>query len=216
MDVKQLQTAIGTAPDGAFGPKSKAALLAHFTNTAAPAVTPSEIAAFAARLGATVQQVRAVAAVESGGAGFDNTGKPKILYERHIFNRLTKGKWSPASFSQPKGGGYSEDSWAKLAAACAVNPDAAFASCSWGRFQVMGMHSAALGYASPYALAHSTVSSEAAHYELLCRYIEVNGLVDEVRALSTDPETCRAFARGYNGPGYEDFAYHVKLARAMR
>jgi hypothetical protein len=35
-------------------------------------------------------------------------------------------------------------------------------------------------------------------------------------ALSANPDDCRAFARAYNGPGYEaNGAYHVKLARAM-
>lgn len=36
------------------------------------------------------------------------------------------------------------------------------------------------------------------------------------RRLSPDPETCRDFAKGYNGAGYRKFAYHEKLARAMR
>lgn len=216
MDVKQLQAAIGTNPDGAFGPNSRAALVAHFTNTKAPAVTPAEIDGFAKRLGCTAKQVRAVAAVESGGAGFDNHGRPKILYERHIFHRLTGGKWSPTSFSLANYGGYSEDSWAKLGLACGRGPDAAFSSCSWGKFQVMGMHWSVLDFDSPFALAYSTVGSEVAHYELLCRYIEVNKLVGAVRALSTDPETCRAFAKGYNGSGYEKFSYHTKLASAMK
>jgi hypothetical protein len=61
------------------------------------------------------------------------------------------------------------------------------------------------------------VLSEAAHYELLAQFIEANGLKDELARLSPDPETCRAFARAYNGPAYErNGAYHVKLARAMR
>ncbi|WP_337192532.1 N-acetylmuramidase domain-containing protein [Novosphingobium silvae] len=104
----------------------------------------------------------------------------------------------------------------KLGLACAKNPDAAFGSCSWGKFQVLGLHWSKLRYASPYALAFSTVASEAAHYELLARYIEVFGLTDELRALSRDPDDCRAFAQGYNGPAYAVGGYHQKLARAMQ
>lgn len=216
MDVKALQTALGVTADGQFGPMSKAALLAHFTNTAAPAVTPADITILASRLGCTSKQIAAVATVESSGGGFDNHGRPKILYERHLFHRQTNGRWSPAPFSQVKGGGYSESSWDKLAAACAKAPDEAFGSCSWGKFQVLGLHWSALGYESPYALAHATVESEYAHYDLLARYIEANGLTGKLRALSTNPDDCRPLARAYNGPKYEQFDYHNKLARAMR
>ncbi len=215
MTPKDLQALIGTTPDGAFGPKSRAALVAHFTNLSAKAVGPADITVMASRLGCTSQQIRAVAAVESSGGGFDKQGRPKILYERHLFHRLTDGKWSPAPFSQSAGGGYSESSWDKLGQACAKDPDAAFSACSWGKFQVLGMHWSKLGYASPYELAVSTVASEADHYELLIRYVETFGLVDELRALSRDPEDCRGFAAGYNGPAYRKFDYHTKLARAM-
>lgn len=216
MDVDELQARIGTVIDGKWGSNSTNALYAAFTNTAAPAVTPDDIAAIAARLGVSVKQVNAVAAVESSGAGFDSKGRPKILYERHIFDRLTGGRYSVTNYSNPSGGGYSDDSWAKLAAGCGADPDAALSACSWGRFQVMGMHWAALGFLWAWDLAQSTVESEAAHFELLARFIEVNGLKDEMRALSTNPDDCRPFAKGYNGSGYEAGNYHVKLANAMK
>jgi len=216
MNVTDLQKRIGTTPDGKWGPASKQALLDHFTNTNAPAVSASDIEAIATRLGCTVKQVNAVAKVESAGGGFDNSGKPKILFERHWFHRLTGGKWSPMSYSMASAGGYNVSSWVKLAAACEDDPDAAFSSASWGKFQVMGGHWKALGYPSPYALAWTTVQSEADHYELLVRYIEVFGLTGALRALSADPDDCRDFAKRYNGPAYEKNRYHVKLAEAMK
>lgn len=216
MNTFELQKAIGTPADGIFGPNSKKALLLAFSNRSAPAVTDSDIKEFAARLNCTEKQIRAVAKVESAGAGFDSAGRPKMLFERHIFHRETSGRWSVTSFSNPSGGGYSENSWEKLQDACAKDPDAAFSACSWGKFQVMGMHWQKLGYDSPYQLARSTVDTERAHYELLARYIERFGLVDALRKLSTNPEDCRAFAKAYNGPGYEKFSYHTKLASAMK
>lgn len=215
MNVTELQAAIGTTPDGKWGPQSRAALLAHFANTNASAITPPDLVGFADRLGCTVNQVRAVAKVESGGGGFDDAGRPRILFERHYFHRLTEGRWTPAPYSQAKGGGYSEGSWGKLSDACGRDPDAAFQSASWGRFQVMGAHWRKLGFASPYDFAYSFVQSEANHYWALIHYIEAFGLVDEMRAISTDPNDCRGFAKGYNGPAYERFDYHAKLARAM-
>lgn len=201
--------------DGAGGPATRAAIIAAFSNKQAPAVTEAEMSAIAARLGGTVRQLKAVAAVESGGSGFDDAGRPKILFERHYFHRLTGGKWSPAIFSDPNGGGYSSSSWEKLTLAACRDVDAAFASASWGKFQVMGAHWKALGYDSPLALAWSCVGSEAAHYELLARYIEANHLKDDFQAISANPETCRNFAAGYNGPGYRKFNYHAKIAARM-
>lgn len=202
--------------DGVFGPKTVAATLAAFTNVCADKVTNEQLDALARRLGCSVKQLRAVATVESGGAGFDGHGRPKILFERHVFHDLTNGCASVCAFSNPKGGGYAEDSWDKLTTAMIVNVDAAFASCSWGKFQVLGRHWNTLGYPSALDMAHSTVSGEGAHYEMLARYIEFNRMLGAIRALSTDPETNRGFARGYNGPAYEKFDYHTKLARAMR
>lgn len=216
MLVTDLQRKLGVAPTARWDAAAQAALLAHFTNRDANAVASTDLDRFAQRLGCSAKQIVAVAMVESGGAGFDTAGRPKILFERHLFHRLTQGRWSPASFSQAQGGGYKESSWEKLGAACGHDPDAAFSSASWGKFQVLGMHWAKLGYPSPYALAWTTAQSEGDHYELLIRYIETFGLKPAIRQLSANPETCRDFAKLYNGPGYRTFQYHIKLARAMQ
>ena len=206
--------------DGAFGPQSRKALECVFTNTCADATTDADMATFAARIGCSVKQLRAVSLVESGGSGFDDKGRPKILFERHLFYRFTNGKYgndtSLPSFSASKGGGYKHSSWDKLGRACAKSVNAAFEAVSWGKFQVLGMWWDELGYPSPLEMAYSTVVSEDAHYEMLIRYIELNKLQDEVRALSTDPADNRAFAKAYNGPAYTKFQYDQKLARAMK
>ena len=215
MTITELQHALGVEADGQFGPASQAALFAALTNRNAPAATPADITMIAERLGASSAQLRAVAAVESSGGGYDTQGRPKILFERHLFHRLTAGKWTPASFSQSAGGGYSESSWGKLGAACAKDPDAALSACSWGKFQVLGLHWSKLGYASPWELAHSMTMGEVAHYELFARYIETFGLKDALRKVSAVPADCRAFASGYNGPAYKKFAYDTRIAKGM-
>ncbi|WP_300974859.1 N-acetylmuramidase domain-containing protein [Sphingomonas sp. LHG3406-1] len=211
------------AVDGDPGPQTRAALVNAFVNTCAPAVTDEDVSAIALRLGCATRQLRAVAKVESGGTAYDAQGRPMILFERHLFHRFTSGEHGLDDFSNPKGGGYNEDSWDKLARAACLNPLAAFASVSWGRFQVLGAHAGTpryarfldLGYSSPLELAYSTVTGEAAHYELLSRYIEAAGLRGALRSLSTNPADCRPFAKGYNGPSYANFRYHEKLADAM-
>ena len=202
--------------DGKLGPQTRAAILAAFTNTCAPAVTDDEIGAIAARLGCQVKQIRAVAEVESSGASFDKQGRPKILFERHLFHRLTNGEFSPSIFSDPKRGGYGDDSWLKLVLAACKNPLAAFSAVSWGRFQVLGLHWLALGYPSALDMAYSTVTGEAAHYEMFARYVDRNGLKPALAKLSSDPLSCRDFARAYNGPAFDRNSYDIKLARAMR
>jgi len=203
------------AVDGQAGPGTRAAIMHVFANTNAAAISAAEIAEIATRIGIPERNLRAIATVESGGGGFDNNGRPKILYERHYFHRLTNGRWSPSPFSQAKSGGYSEPSWDKLCRAACLHPLHAFASASWGKFQIMGSHANSLGYANPLEFAYTMTRSEKAHYEALAAFIKTNRLDDEARAMSTDPEKCRAFARAYNGPAYEKFSYHKKLAKAM-
>lgn len=204
------------AVDGVIGPKSRAAILPAFTNLNASAVTTDLENEIALRLGVSLKQLRAVARVESSSTGYDRLGRPKILFERHLFHRLTGGAHSPSMFSDPASGGYSIDSWGKLLRAVSADVEAAFSSCSWGKFQVLGLHWRDLKYGSVLEMAYATVIGEAAHYDMLARFIEKNGLQDEMRALSSDPETCRGFARAYNGPAYARLGYHTKLARAMR
>lgn len=202
--------------DGKGGPQTRAAIIAAFTNLEAPAVNGADIIAFASAIGCTPKQLNAIAKVESAGGGFTKSGLPKILFERHYFHRLTEGKFSPASFSNPKYGGYAEDSWEKLCFAACKDPHAAFSSASWGKFQIMGAHWNALDYRSPIAMAYTMTRSEADHYEALVRFIRANGLEDEARRLSTDPADCAPFARKYNGPAYARNRYDRKLAEAMR
>lgn len=201
--------------DGKCGPATRDAIKVAFINRAAPAINDADITVLASRLGCTTKQLRTVSIVESGGKAFDDGGKPKMLFERHLFHRATNGAYSISSFSNPKRGGYNEDSWDKLVAAACKDPDAAFASASWGKFQVLGKHWSALGYPSAIAMAYSTVENEANSYEMLARYIEFNNLKPALRKLSTNPKDCAAFAKGYNGPMFKQFAYDTKLAKAM-
>jgi N-acetylmuramidase len=202
--------------DGAGGPQTRMAIVHAFTNPEAPGVNDADLSVVASRLGCTTKQIKAVAKVESGGGAFDRDGRPKILFERHKFYQITSGKHGITSFSNPNGGGYGEDSWLKLTKAACVDVDAAFASASWGKFQVLGTHWKALGFASPLELAYSTVGGEAAHYELLARFIEHNGLKQKLAALSANPADNAPFAARYNGPAFRKFDYDVKLAEAMR
>jgi len=203
--------------NGATGNSEWERTLSVLTNKDAPAVNANDITVFASRLGCTTKQLQAVAKVESNGGGFTKTGLPKQLFERHKFHKYSGGKWTPSVFSQVKRGGYSgSDTWERFRLALEKDPTAAFMSASWGKFQVMGFNWDDLGYPNVFSMVWTLAQSEADHYEMLCRFIEANNMKHAIQALSTDPESCREFARKYNGPQYEKNNYHTKLAEAMR
>ena len=229
MNVRELQQWLNAhgshiAVDGQGGPSTRAAIINVFRNVAAPAVRADDISAIAARLNVTSQIVRAVATVESAGAGFDQDGLLKILWERHWFWRKTAGALGLTGWSNPNPGGYTldadkngvNDSWEKLATAAALSGSVAFECASFGKFQIMGFHATKLGYANAVEMAWDMKVSEAAHYRAMANFVQMSGLVPAMRQISRDPETCRAFAKGYNGAGYRKFAYHEQLAGAMR
>lgn len=218
----------GLTVDGVVGPATRAAVLRVFAGANAPA-TPAEITQIARELRVLPEQVRAVAAVESNGGGFLPSGHPKILYERHWFRRRIGKVLGSISvrghfLAHPTPGGYTldadrdgmNDSWEKLLEACATDPVAAFESCSWGKFQIMGGHWKPLGYPDVFRFAYSMVGGEFGHYRALAAFIRANGLTRAMQRLSTDARQNEDFARRYNGAGFRKNDYHNKLARAMR
>lgn len=201
-------------------PFDRAQFLARFVNLNAPKLTNIDIEAAAAALRCSTRHIRAILAVESGGASFGPEGRPIILFEPHIFHRRTDGRFSPSNFSYakwktqpyPKS---QQARWEQMADAAARNRDAAIESASWGLFQVMGFHWKALGYASAMSFAESMKAGEAAQLHAMVNFIKANDLDDELRAGGMNADSWRGFARGYNGAGYATNRYHEKLAREM-
>jgi N-acetylmuramidase len=202
--------------DGHCGQTTREAIKAVFTNLRAKAVTVDQMHKLADWLGVNYNQLVAVSEVESAGSGYDSEGHPKMLYERHKFSDFTFGLHDIESWSNPDPGGYSEDSWDKLGYGAGASITDAFKSCSWGKFQVMGFWYPNMGFCSSLEMAYSTVISEYHHYNLFVRYIKMNNLIEELQLVSTNPDDCRPFAKGYNGPAYEDGGYHVKIADEMQ
>jgi hypothetical protein len=224
VDVAGLRAFLGLPAAGPFDQTAKQALLARLSNRNAPAVTEEDFQRAAKDLGVTVKHIKAVREVEVRKKPFDDEGRPTILFERHIFARhcVPKGRFNsshPAISGGPYGrGGYGPASaqYGKLADACALDPEAAFRACSWGAFQVMGMHAADLGYGSAVAMGFALTVSEAAHLDCFLRFLRVNSLVDELRACKAgNPASCEPFVRRYNGEDFRTFNYHKKLAAAL-
>ncbi|WP_443477929.1 N-acetylmuramidase domain-containing protein [Novosphingobium aerophilum] len=184
----------------------------EFKGNSAP-LSAADYEAAAKKIGCSVAAIRAVSQVESAGGGFLADGRPKILFERHIFHKLTKGNYTAAhsDISWPKRGGYvgGAGEYPRLRQAIALDRKAALQSASWGRFQIMGFNYASSGYADVEAFVKAMVDGEAGQLDAFVGFIRKNRLDDELIRLDW-----AGFARGYNGPDYAANDYHNKMRRA--
>ena len=223
MNIKELQewlninTNSGLVLDGMAGNNTKQAILKAFTNKNAPAISEPELESIAKDLGDTdTKRIKAVAIVESSGSGWDNQGRVKILFERHLFYKYTTGSKEITNYCNSKAGGYNEDSWDKFISAMCIDPDAALKSISIGKFQVLGKWYKQCGYNHPIDMLLAAANSEYAHYKIFCNYVlKVASLQKEFLSLQSEPEANIPFAQGYNGYAYAKYQYHIKLAKAM-
>lgn len=213
----------GLAEDGKFGPLTRSALIEVFRNRSAPAITEAEMQKVADYLGAPLRNLKAVAKVESAGGGWDDEGLLKCLWERHYLWRRVKV--AVPFLSNPKPGGYTidadrdniNDSWEKLADASGRFGIKFAGECaSFGKFQIMGAHWKALGYAHVIDFVWQLSRTEWAHYDAFGRFVRVNNLIGALKWVDGNAENCRAFAKGYNGGAYEKHNYHGKIAAAWR
>jgi peptidoglycan hydrolase-like protein with peptidoglycan-binding domain len=174
--------------------------------------TEGAIEAAAARIGCDVAAVKAVMDVESRG-GFLADTRPKILFERHVFHRLTDGAYDAAhpDISSPKPGGYvgGAGEYARLDRAIALDREAALQSASWGAFQILGRNHDAAGFADVEGFCAAMCRSEDDQLGAFVGFVTANHLDDELRR-----QDWAGFARGYNGPDFRKNRYDDKLAAA--
>src|SRR5262249_21522773 len=64
------------------------------------------MAAVATNLSGGVQELWTVLNVETSGCGSLSDRRPQILYERHVFHRLTGGRFDDGDLSDSASGGY--------------------------------------------------------------------------------------------------------------
>ena len=107
----------------------------------------------ATELRCDVAAIHAVDSVESNGHGFAPDGRPIILFEPHVFSRLTQHRFDSThgGVSYPKWGEkpYPKDQkarWDQMSYAGRLDRSAAYQAASWGRFQIMGFNHAACGF----------------------------------------------------------------------
>lgn len=176
------------------------------------------IARAAQRLGVESATVRAAAEVESNGSGFLPDGRPKILFERHIFSRLTNRKHDQAhpDLSNPDPGNYDGGAaeYSRLYRALQLDGEAAVLACSWGAFQIMGFNWPACGEKSREGFLLAMHHDMDAHLSLFVAYVSGQKLGQYLQR-----QDWKGFAERYNGPASTDQKsgrnrYAEKLAAA--
>lgn len=186
-------------------------------------LTLDQIKAQAGELGVDPAALQAVIDVECRGSGFNADGTPIILFERHVMRqRLIANKKRPTAdimeIKRPDLCGKTQGGYGlysvqhkKLDDAAKFDRASALESCSWGIGQVMGYHWYNLGYDSIQDFVNAMYKDEESQLEAMCRYIEINGLVDALKN-----KDWKAFALGYNGKAYAKNNYDTKLANAYK
>ena len=185
----------------------------QFAGAARP-MTPDAIADAARSIGCDTAAIHAVIEIESRG-GFDAARRPRILFERHYFHRLTGGRFDERApdISHRRWGGYGRSAaqYRRLERAIVLDREAALRSASWGAFQIMGDNFAACGFADVDAFVAAMMVGEDSHLLAFTAFLQAEGLDTALRK-----HDWARFARGYNGPAFRRHRYDERLAAAWR
>lgn len=112
-------------------------------------------------LGVSEPEVWAVLTVETRGFGYLQNRCPQILFERHIFHKLTNGEYDDgnADISNGKAGGYvgGQGEYDRLGKAMKLDWENALQSASWGIGQVMGFNYKVAGFGTVDAMIQKMI-----------------------------------------------------------
>jgi hypothetical protein len=176
----------------------------------ASALSSAGLAAVANQLNVFAAEIWTVLAVETSGCGYIPDRRPEILYERHIFHRLTRGQFDDGDISDPSPGGYGPTGahqYDRLAEAVTKNREAALQSASWGIGQIMGENYRAAGFQNVEDMVAAMSDSEDQQLTAMANFLTSIGLQSRLQS-----HDWTSFARGYNGVNYAINHYDVRLA----
>ena len=187
-------------------------------------LTDARIAEIARENGIHPAALLAVKLIESGTkSGFLDSGKPQILFEGHVFYKYLKAnvksldmnklcaqypnivypKWDRSKYF----GG--EKEWTRLEQARKINLKYANYAASWGMFQVMGFNYKTCGCKSIDEFVEKMCTSQEHQLLLTLNFLKNSNLI-----VPLQKRQWATFAKGYNGPGFAQNKYHIKLQAA--
>ena len=221
--VVAFQEQLGLTPDGIVGFNTwKELYLSSVPTAPSIGLTPDDYKFAAKLLACETAALRAVMQVETGGRSGMTAGHPTVLFEGHVFWRELKArginpvakvkgyedvlypKWDKSKYK----GGAAE--WIRLEKARRINQDAANASASWGILQIMGNNYKACGCKSVGQFVKEMCYGPLHQLMLGVSFIKSNPTL--VKALQNKDWV--TFAKTYNGAGYAQNKYDVKLKKA--
>lgn len=187
-------------------------------------LTDARIAEIARENGIHPAALLAVKLIESGTkSGFLDSGKPQILFEGHVFYKYLKAnvksldmnklcaqypnivypKWDKSKYF----GG--EKEWTRLEQARKINLKYANYAASWGMFQVMGFNYKTCGCKSIDEFVEKMCTSQEQQLLITLNFLKNSNLI-----VPLQKRQWATFAKGYNGPGFAQNKYHIKLQAA--
>ncbi len=233
--VRDFQSKHQLVIDGIVGLKTWLKLIEVQDNVVAfntKLLSEQDVKDFAKQFGLELAMVKAVNEIESSGKGFLVDGRPRILFEGHIFWReLDKRGVNPTKFVSTttkdvlykkwtkvhyKGGAGEHDRLKKAASISSRHEfhEAAHCAASWGSFQIMGFHYKSLGYPSIDNFVSKMNTNEHEHLKAFGKFIEITSFKGKKLLDWIKEKNWARFAHGYNGPGYKKNKYDTKLKNA--
>jgi hypothetical protein len=172
------------------------------------------------RIGATIgvgeDELHAFMDVEAAGSGFDSQGRPKMLFEPHVFYRNLSGSRRDRAvreglaYKDWKPGAYPADSYSRLSRAAAIDETAALRACSWGLGQILGENHAMAGYVTPQLMVRAFMDDEETHLQAIVSFLKAAGIDDDLRR-----HDWITVARVYNGKQHAKHNYAGRMAAAF-
>ena len=161
------------------------------------------LTSLASKYGYELAVLKAIIAVEAGGAGFNSDDTLKIRMEPHVFNKrcgCTDGSWGSSTLvSRAVGGvlceGGQSNEHACLQKAITINEDAAYKSISMGLAQTMGFHAERLGYKSAKEMFDDYSKSESIQIDKFIMFLSTDSRLSQ----AVKDKDWSTIGRIYNG-----------------
>lgn len=188
-------------------------------------ITEKQFQEASAIIGCEVAAIKAVYEVEAAGHGYLPDGRVKILFEGHRFWKLLlKAGVNPSKYREGyenilysswdkkyyKGGAAEWERVSQAIEVCkkaGVDTIIALQAASYGSFQILGENAMLCGYFNAHEmLAAYNEKGEAEQLLSFCRFVKIKKLDKALRE-----KNWPVFAEGYNGTGYRQNQYHIKL-----
>ena len=146
------------------------------------------------------------------GVGFSGGPAAENSLRRHVFRRLTNGRFDDHPISSRVAGAYGDGTqYGRLAMAMRLEPRSGLEACSYGLGQVMGCNYETVGYTTVEKFVAGMIDGEGPQLAAMRIFIDENGLTDALRN-----ENWKDFARAYTRLDAEQAAKHRAAAKRRR